>query len=202
MKVSSHVLLSLSHLIHFGLSFNELNEKLDELQKSHFEFAGKNILDIRDPFIVYADAKETQKRLWRLCKVTDIISTIDKLNDPDLESVIVDVDRDWLMMIMSEAVTRYRERCSFYMIEHDYHPSLIAELGGEGFQEYLSDVQSLLGKSMVCGSADQSEGVVKEALCEYGEPYLKPPYPYMQMHDKRFAETIKQIQAAMSKYVR
>jgi hypothetical protein len=201
MEVKTHVLLSLSHLIHFGLSFNELNKKLDKLQKSHFEFAGKNVLDVRDPFTVYVDVKITQERLWSLCGVDSVASAIDRLNDDDFESVAVGIEREWLIATMSEAVTRYKERCSFYMIEHDYHTSLIAALGDTGFQKYLAEADSLLGKSMVCGSADQSEGVVKEALCEYGEPYSKPPYPYMQMHDKRFAETVRQIQATMRQYM-
>lgn len=195
-KVNQKTLLSLSHLIHFGLSFNNFNSKLDKLQKQHFNAVDKDVLIIRDPFTLYKNAQSTQEKIWKICEVKNIHGVIDKLNSSPGNNFI-EVNQDWLISAMHDAVTRYRERYSFFMIEHEYHFDLIKELGEEVFKNYLSDSKALLGKHLVCGNADQSERIIKEYLEKSGFPYSKPSHPYMEKHDARFAHMKEIVRKAI-----
>lgn len=199
-KASCTLLLSLAHYIHYGLSFNTFNGKLDALQKKHFALVNGDILSIRDPFSVYKGADEVLLKLYNICGLADIDGVLDVFNDRERRIQYYDVDGEWLVEVMFEAVTRYKERNKFNMIEYQYHECLLKILGEDGFKGYLFDVKSLVGNGMICGNADQSGRVVKDFLVGYGAEYVVPPHPYMEKYDRRFAQMREEIRLAVAKY--
>ena len=201
MKIPKGILLSLVHIIHYGKSFNKFNAMLDAEQQKHFYEAGAedDVLKIRDPFTTYADASTDIDKLYVFCGVSNTAEVIDSLNNDEDKDELILVDDDWWVKAMSQAITRYKERYSFFMIEREYHSDLKLSLGDEGFTQYMSGIKKLLGSKMVCGNADSSKYKIEEFLKDNGTPYTTPPHPYMEKRDERFAELRRMVKEFMSK---
>lgn len=197
MEVEKNILLSAAHIIDYALSFNETNGQLDEIQRRHFQEAGKDILVIRDPFTSYETAKDDMGWLYEICRVENSRDLIQALNDPTSEKVLVDVDDNTrLFRLMSESITRYDERHLFFMLEHEYEEDLISTLGAKGYYALRAELNAYLNKHLICGNADGSIRRVKTFLEKNNVAYKRPPAPYMQKHDERFAYMIAQIKAS------
>ncbi len=186
LSVSRDTLLSLAHLVYYGLSFNRVNAQLDEIQSRHFIEAGKDISAIRDLFVPYDDGKEAQQHLFSLCDAQDEHDVIRLLNDKDKHNPIIEIKQQWAIETINHAITRYNERCRFFMMEHEYEEDLIKHLGEAGAMSFKLEVKTFLGKKMVCGNACRAEREMRNLLDTLGSPYEKPPSPYMDKWKERF----------------
>lgn len=187
-RVKRRLLLDLGQVVNYGLAFNALNVELDLEQKSHFEAAGKDILSIRDPITPYDDGRDVEARIFTLCGVCDEAGLYKALRNDREDDTDVDVeDETWLFTAINNAITRYNERCSFFMVEHEYEDDLKAELGIEGAALFSLSLRKILMQRMITGNADFAISNLHSFLKEMRHPYKVPGTPYMEKNKARFA---------------
>ena len=200
MDVSKRTLLSLLHTLNYAIAFNEVNSQLNDIQSQHFEDAGLNVLDVRDPFTVYSQGKEDRLWLSLLCNVKSEREAVEQLNKQGVEDEVISVpDETRLLQAMRDSITRYNERHLFFMLESEYDDDLRSMLGETGALAFKADINALLNRHLVCGNADRSIKLIKQFLSEKGAPYTKPEHPYMAKHDARFAEMYARIRESIAK---
>lgn len=191
MVVTRDTLLSLAHLINYGIGFNTVNALLDIEQRKHFERVGQNILNIRDPFVPYDDGKVALDYIFSLCEITDLNHLYQVIKEKTAEEHrkdnIENIDEAWFCQTVHHAITRYEERCMFFMLEHEYDADLQDMLGHDGAQAFKEGIGAILNKKMVCGNADHAKSTLMSLLSELGDPYKAPGPPYREKHDTRFA---------------
>lgn len=199
MQVTRKTVLNLIHLIDYGIAFNRVNAMLDETQRMHFNAIGSDILEFRDPFVLYQDGVDAISQLMKLCGLNDnasFIHALRSLTDDDNSSIQIDSET-WFFETACNAITRYEERCVFYMIEHEYENDLALTLGAEKAREFNAAMHAILNKHLVCGEADSAKKEIKAFLHDRGCPYQKPGSPYMSKYDARFAEMMRAIREAV-----
>jgi hypothetical protein len=191
MFVKKKSLLALLHIINYAKAFNEFNAKLDASQKNHFGLAGKNIEDLRDPFVLYSQADSVTAELLELTGLQHINDSVKELNAkaPSLNDEI-SVNTKWFAQIASEAITFYDERTLFFMTCGEYRTDLIRALGKLGYESFHEDMLELLDH-MISGNADQSIREVKSDLEEAGSPYARPPAPYREKEQARYSKFLR-----------
>lgn len=185
--VQAQLLISLFHVIDYGVGFNECNAVLDRCQDEVFASYGKDILSMRDPITVYERAGTDIQQICTILGVDDIKQLKGMLRQPPLHDVSVP-SLHWLVEAAHEAITRYRERNRYFMLENEYQADLIATLGETGAEVFASVVHDALNDHLVCGNADASIRALHDWLQSAGHPYAPPPPPYGEKHDARFAE--------------
>lgn len=200
MDVSKRTLLSLLHTLNYAIAFNEVNSQLNDIQTQHFENAGLNILDVRDPFTNYSQGKEDRLWLSLLCNVKSEREAVEQLNKQGIEDELVSVpDKERLLQAMRESITRYDERHLFFMLESEYDEDLRSMLGEAGALALKAEINTLLNHHLVCGNADRSIKLMKQFLSDQGAPYARPEHPYMAKHDARFAEMYARIRESIAR---
>lgn len=194
MEIKVTILLELLHVMNYAKGFNELNAKLDAIQTRHFSEVGLDVLMIRDPFVLYEEHAQLEKKALALCGV-DSIKSLYKNKELWSSDATVDVDlTDFpLFNIAYQAITLYNERTTFFMLDHSYQDDIIKHLGESKGRALIADLHEILGKEMVCGNADRGESTLRDFLSNNGKSYTQPPAPYLEKDTARFAEFREQI---------
>ena len=194
--VSTHLLLSLAHVIDYGLAFNRYNAMLYRFFQSHLKKAGGDIDDLLDPFPVYDSAYPTLRAIYKLTGVSDNKGAVNALrkihearaeNNGQIISRPVSVDKTWFADAAHQAITRYNERHILMILGGEYHDDLVSIMGEQAYRtmhdEFLNS--SISGK-LPCGNADFSIKLLNDWLSQEDRPYERPPLPYLQKHHERY----------------
>lgn len=184
--IQAELLVSLFHVIDYGVGFNECNVALGHCQDEVFLSYGKDILSMRDPITAYERADTDLQQICTLLGAKDIKQLKGMLRQPPSHLVPVS-DPRWLVEATHEAITRYRERTRYFMLENEYQADLITTLGETGAEVFSGVIHDFLNDHLVCGNADASIRALHTWLQSVGHPYTPPPPPYGEKHDIRFA---------------
>jgi hypothetical protein len=195
--VQAELLVSLFHVIDYGVGFNECNVALGHCQDEVFSSYGKDILSMRDPITVYERANTDLQQICALLGAHDMKQLKGMLRQPPSHDVSVP-DLNWLVEASNEAITRYRERTRYFMLENEYRADLVTTLGETGAEVFSSVIHDFLNDHLVCGNADRSIRALYDWLQSVGHPYTPPPPPYGEKHDARFAD----MQARLAEFVK
>lgn len=196
--VSADLLISLFHVIDYGVGFNACNTELDRRQQEVFESYGKDVLTLRDPITQYDRAPADVQQICTLLGTDSEKQLKPMLRQPPTHTVVVN-DFRWLVDAVNEAITRYRERTSYFMLEHEYQTDLVRELGETGAEVFTSIMHDTLNEHLVCGNADRSIRELHQWLTSIGAPYTQPPPPYREKHDIRFADMHNRLSSFFEK---
>ena len=185
-QIDKSILLNLFHLNSYAIAFNDVNQELDAIQQRHFLAAGKDVLSLRDEFVLYEAGKHNQTKILELCGAKGENDIYQMLNLETQDTVLID-DWAWLISAINNAITYYNERYVFFMLDDEYADDLETTLGSTRKKAMLRELHNVLNKRLVCGSADDAKYALTSFLSEHGETYQKPQAPYLAKHDARFA---------------
>jgi hypothetical protein len=196
--IPEYLLLRLAHLVDYGLAFNKVNTALDEIHRHHFEKAGGDILDVRDPITDYSEeGVSIRNTIAKLVGVDSPNALFDALRNCDEKGdKTYLVDKEWFIRSTHRAITRYGERSVFWMLENEYDVDLQRILGEQGHLAFKVDVNASLNEHLVCGNADCSIRNLKNKCSALGSPYVKPQAPYLEKHNERFRAMFEAIRAS------
>lgn len=154
MNISVPNLCNLIHLMEYSKGFNDLNSKLNDIQTKYFNEAGKNILDLRDPFVFYSD----QKYLPDLLNLLNLKSIKDLYKNKEIwkSELTVNVSDFPIYEIIENAIIFYKQRIYFFMISTEEQKQFISLLGEEKGNALINEIDELINDEMVCGNADNA----------------------------------------------